>query len=130
MNRQLNRDVILLAFFWGILFYGGVLFAAPLGYTPPDTSRSGTPADTGKTGEYRSSPDYFRNVNLKIIYAWNPEEPDLYSKVNCLLVRQANLITEIKIFQEHATERILLSKGQITFEIADPVTKKTITKGP
>jgi hypothetical protein len=89
-------------FFWGILFCSGMFFAAPGANALPDSIRGGAPADTGKTGDYRSSPDYFRNVTLKVIYAWNPEEPDFYSKVNCLLVRQANLITEIKVFQEHA----------------------------
>ena len=109
-------------FILGFLFLfnsGNKVFAA--NFSPSDTAE----VDTAKT-----LPNYYKNVDIKIIYPWKEDEPEVCTNVSCQLIKEKNLIVEIKIFREDCTENFIVKPGLLKFEIRDHESKSLIAKGP
>lgn len=87
-------------------------------------------ADTTQQDSEQVNPDIFKNVDVKIIYPWKANEPDLYKDVKCQIVQQAKQIKELKIFRKTSTDCIEIKKGLVKFEILDHATGKLIKRGP
>ena len=89
-----------------------------------------SPSDTAEVDTAKTLPNYYKNVDIKIIYPWNEDEPDVCTNVSCQLIKEKNLIVEIKVFRKDCTENIIVKPGLLKFEIRDHESKSLIAKGP
>ncbi len=88
------------------------------------------PADTTGVDSSEQAAGIYRNVDIKIIYSWNPEEPDVFQNVSCQLIKKENVVIEVKIMRSDATDRISIKPEYMQFEVRDHQTKKIIAKSP
>ncbi len=93
--------------------------------SPADTTPR--PQDTVKV---KPRPNFYRNVDVIIIYQWAPEEPEVCQNVNAEVVKEKGKITEVVVYRKRGKERIKVEKGLIHFKIRDRRTKKILVKGP
>lgn len=112
-----------------IILIGALIIAlnpgALLSAVPQDSTRDTTQADTAK-----SIPGLYKNVDIKIVYPWKEDEPEICENVTCQLIRENNVPVELNIFHKDCTDKIKIKPGLLTFEIRDHRTKKLIAKGP
>ncbi len=87
-------------------------------------------SDTSGTDSTGQLPDFYRGVDVKIIYSWNPEEPDLFQNVSCQLIKKNQVIEEIKIIRSDCTDRITFKPEYMSFEVRDRKTARVVVKGP
>ena len=121
-----NFRKIIPIIFAAVLIFTGLSFG-----TPQVKDSSGNSAnDATKSIDAQAKKNYFKDVDVKIIYSWNPKEPDVYHGVSCRLIRQGNVVTQLNIFQEDETEEVEVKKGETTYQIVDPATNKVIAEGP
>jgi hypothetical protein len=85
-----------------------------------------TGTDTAQTVK----PDYYKGVDVKIVYTFENEKPTWYRNVCCQLIRKEGKVSEIKIFLKTCTEDIRVIQGFVKYEIRDHATKKLIARGP
>lgn len=113
-------------FFLEIFILGSFLLFYP-GFTA--YSNMYPEADTAQVDTAKIPPNYYKNVDVKIIYAWNEDEPELFSNICCQLVKEKDEVVEIKLFRKGCTDKIKVLPGSMKYEIRDHVSKKLIVKG-
>lgn len=86
-------------------------------------------SDTAQVDTAKILPNYYKNVDVKIIYAWNEDEPELFSNICCQLIKEKDVVVEIKIFRKDCTDKIKVIPGSMKYEIRDHESKKLIFKG-
>ncbi len=86
-------------------------------------------ADTAQIDTTKILPNYYKNVDVKIIYAWNEDEPELFSNICCQLIKEKDVVVEIKLFRKDCTDKIKVLPGSMKYEIRDHESKKLIVKG-
>ncbi len=82
------------------------------------------------TVQVKPRPNFYRNVDVIIIYQWVPEEPEICQNVDAEVVKEKGKITEVIVYRKRGKERIKVEKGLIHFKIQDRRTKKILMKGP
>ncbi len=88
-------------------------------------------ADTTATDTSQAvKPDYYKGVDVKIVYTFENEKPTWYRNVCCQLIRKEGKVSEIKIFLKTCTEDIRVIQGFVKYEIRDHASKKLIARGP
>jgi hypothetical protein len=87
-------------------------------------------SDSSIVDTTKPPPNTFKNVDVNVIFKWNPEEPERFENVKCQLILEKKVIKELKIFFKDRTECFELKKGQITFQIREHLSKKLIKSGP
>jgi hypothetical protein len=99
--------------------------------TEPVTCGAYTPAqDSTRVDSSQQATDILRNVDVKITYSWNPDEPDVFENVSCQLIKKDNEVVELKIIRSDATDRISFKPEYMQFEVKEHQSKKVIAKGP
>jgi hypothetical protein len=81
-----------------------------------DTTSDSSIADTTKPPS-----NTFTKVDVKVIFKWNPQEPERFENVKCQLILENKVIKELKVFFEDRTECYTIKKGQINYEIRDHI---------
>ncbi|MBN2365688.1 MAG: hypothetical protein EH225_06820 [Calditrichaeota bacterium] len=98
--------------------------------SPFSLSAQSSGADSSVTDSTRHLPDFYTNADVKIVYSWNPEEPDMFINVSCQLIKKKNEVVEIKIIRPNCTDRISFKPEYMTFVMHDHKSKKIIARGP
>jgi len=111
-----------------IVFILGFLFLFNSGHEVFAANLS--PTDTAKVDTVKTLPNYYKNVDIKIIYPWKEDEPEVCTNVACQLIKEKDLIVEIRVFHKDCTNHILVKPGLLKFEIWDHNSKILIAKGP
>ena len=120
MAKQLT--FMLGLFIFGFLFLHNsdyVVFAADL-----------FPSDTADVDSSKALPNYYKNVDIRIIYPWKEDDPEVCTNVSCQLIKQKDLIVEIRVFHKDCTDHIMVKPGLLKFEIRNHDTKTLIAEGP
>ncbi len=87
--------------------------------------------DTTKTDTTQQvKPNYYKGVDVKIVYTFENEKPTWYRNVCCQLIKEKGEVKEIKVFLKTCTEEIRVIKGFVKFEVRDHNTHKIIAQGP
>lgn len=87
------------------------------------------PSDTAQVDTAKILPNYYKNVDIKIIYPWNEDEPEVYTNISCQLIKEKDIIVEIKIFHKDRTDTIKVTPSIPKFEIRNHESKALIVKG-
>jgi hypothetical protein len=111
-----------------VVFIFGFLFLSNSGLK--GFAANFAPADTSEIDSAKTLPNYYKNVDIKIIYPWNEDEPEVCTNVACQLIKEKDVIVEIRIFHKDCTSNIKVKPGLLKFEIRDHESKSLIAKGP
>ncbi len=101
-----------------------------LNATPEMAPGRGQMQESNTTTSREKPQNYFKKVDVTIVYSWNKAEPDTLNNVDCRLVRTNGVVTQLRIISEDSTDEISVAKGQTTYEIRDSKTGKLLAAGP
>jgi len=112
-----------------VLIFLGAFFV-PYSTVQDTSKKTVISKDTTKKDTAKTIPGLYKNVDVKIIYPWLPDEPEIYKDVKCRLIKEKGVVTEIWIYFANRKEELQVKKNLITYEVRDAKTKKLIAKGP